>query len=91
MAVYVDKLVDYSWRHGPSCHMIGDSIEELITFAIAMGLRPEWFQPRSSPHFDLTLEGRLAAVRHGAIELNNREFVRKIRELRARRLAGEPV
>ena len=91
MAVYVDKLVDYSWRHGPSCHMIADSVDELMTFAVGMGLRPEWFQPSSSPHFDLTKEGRLAAVRHGAIELNNREFVTKIRELRARRLAGEPV
>jgi hypothetical protein len=91
MAVYVDKLVDYSWRHGPSCHLIADSVEELITFAVELGLRAEWFQPRSSPHFDLTREGRIAAVRHGAIELNNREFVAKIRELRKRRLAGEPV
>ena len=91
MAVYVDKLVDYSWRHGPSCHLIADSVEELIAFAVEMGLRAEWFQPRSSPHFDLTAEGRRAAVQMGAIELNNRELVAKIRELRKRRLAGEPV
>ena len=91
MAVYVDKMVDYSWRHGPSCHLIADSVEELIEFAVEMGLRAEWFQPRSSPHFDLTAEGRKAAVRMGAIELNNRELVAKIRELRKRRLAGEPV
>jgi len=91
MAVYVDKLVDYSWRHGPSCHLIADSVEELMTFAIAMGMRPEWFQPRSSPHFDLTSEGRSIAVKNGALEMNNREFVTKIRELRGRRLAGEPV
>jgi hypothetical protein len=85
MAVYVDKLVDYSWRHGPSCHLIADSVEELKEFAVQLGLRVEWFQPRSSPHFDLTSEGRMAAVRMGAIELNNREFVAKIRELRKRR------
>ena len=91
MAVYVDKLMDYSWRHGPSCHLIADSVEELITFAVEIGLCAEWFQPRSSPHFDLTAEGRKAAVRMGAIELNNRELVAKIRELRTRRLAGEPV
>ena len=91
MAVYVDRLVDYSWRHGPSCHLVADSVEELITFAVEMGLRAEWFQPRSSPHFDLTREGREAAIQMGAIELNNREFVAKIRELRTRRLAGEPV
>ena len=62
MAVYVDKLIDYGWRHGPSCHLIADSVEELIEFAVSMGLRAEWYQPRSSPHFDLTAEGRAAAV-----------------------------
>jgi len=91
MAVYVDKLVDYSWRHGPSCHLIADSVAELKEFAIRLGMREEWFQPRSSPHFDLTAEGRKIAIENGAIELNNREFVAKIRELRKRRLAGEAV
>ncbi len=91
MAVYVDKLVDYSWRHGPSCHLIGDSVEELIEFAVRLGMREEWFQPRSSPHFDLTAEGRRIAIENGAIELNNREFVAMIRELRKRRTNGEPV
>jgi Protein of unknown function (DUF4031) len=91
MPVYVDKLVDYSWRHGPSCHLIADNVEELIAFAVQIGLRPEWFQPRSSPHFDLTAAGREVALRHGAIELNNRELVAKIRELRKRRTNGEPT
>ena len=91
MAVYIDNLVDYSWRHGPSCHLIADSLDELMNFALEMGMRAEWFQPRSSPHFDLTAAGREIAVRLGAIELTNREFVTKLRELRQRRLAGEPV
>ena len=82
MAVYVDRLCDYGWRHGPSCHLIADSVEELIEFAGSIGLRPEWFQPKSSPHFDLTAEGRRAAVVMGAIELDNRAFVAKLRELR---------
>ncbi len=56
MAVYVDNLRDYGWRHGPSCHLIADSIDELVEFAVSIGLRPEWFQPKSSPHFDLTAE-----------------------------------
>ena len=71
--------------------MIADSVEELKAFAVRMGMRVEWFQPRSSPHFDLTADGRDLAIRHGAVELTNREFVAKIRELRKRRLAGEPV
>ena len=85
MAVYVDRLCDYGWRHGPSCHLIADSVEELIEFAGWIGLRPEWFQPKSSPHFDLTADGRRAAVLMGAIELDNRAFVAKIRELRKER------
>ena len=91
MAVYVDKLFDYRWRHGPSCHLIADSIEELIEFAVSIGLRAEWYQPKSSPHFDLTADGRAAAVHAGAIELGNREFVKKLRELREKRKAGAAV
>ncbi len=87
MPVYVDRLCDYGWRHGPSCHLIADSVEELIEFALAMGLRREWYQPLSSPHFDLTSDARAKAVELGAVELDNRAFVAKLRELRAKRNA----
>lgn len=86
MAVYVDNLTDWGWRHGLSCHLIGDSVAELLEFAVSIGMRPEWFQPKSSPHFDLTADGRKAAIRMGAIELNRRDFVVKLRELRQKRL-----
>ncbi len=88
MAVYVDNLRDYGWRHGPSCHLIADSVEELFEFAVAMGLRREWFQAKSTPHFDLTREGRQLAVERGAIELDNRQLIAKIRELRKKRQTG---
>ena len=84
MAVYVDNLRDYGWRHGPSCHLIGDSVEELIEFAVRLGMKTEWFQPKSSPHFDLNAEGREIAVQNGAIELNQRELIAKLREIRKR-------
>jgi len=85
MAVYIDRLSDWGWRHGLSCHLIADSVSELIGFAASIGMRPEWFQPRSSPHFDLTADKRLEAVRQGAIELDRRAFVAKLRELRQNR------
>jgi len=91
MAVYVDRLCDYGWRHGRSCHLIADSVDELIEFAIQMGLRREWYQPKSSPHFDLTVDARSEAVRRGAVELDSRAFVTKIRELREKRNAGALV
>ena len=89
MAVYVDRLVDYGWRHGPSCHMIADSIDELIAFAVLIGMRAEWFQAKSTPHFDLTVDLRATAVSAGAIELDNRAFVAKVRELRAKRKSAK--
>jgi len=88
VAVYLDRLVDYAWKHGPSCHLIADSVAELKEFAVRMGLREEWFQPLSSPHFDLTREGRATAINLSAIELNTRDFVAKLRDLRAQRLSG---
>jgi hypothetical protein len=91
VAVYVDALRDYGWRHGPSCHLIGDSVEELIEFAESMGMRREWFQAKSTPHFDLTADGRAAAVSMGAIELTNRQLIGKIRELRQRKRLQEDV
>jgi hypothetical protein len=91
MAVYVDNLRDYGWRHGPSCHLIADSVAELMEFAVGMGLRPEWFQAKSTPHFDLTADGRLLAVQHGAIELGSRQFIAKIRELRKKRNEAEQL
>jgi len=86
MAVYVDKLRDHGWRHGPSCHLIGDTVGELIEFATGLGMRREWFQPKSSPHFDLTAEGREIAVANGAIELDNRAMALKLREIRNREI-----
>lgn len=86
MPVYVDNLRDYGWRHGPSCHLIADSVDELMEFAVGMGLQREWFQAKSTPHFDLTADGRKLAVEHGAIELDQRQLVAKIRELRKIRL-----
>ena len=83
MAVYVDQLVDYGWRRGPSCHLIADTVTELKQFAVEMGLRVEWYQPKSSPHFDLTVGAKELAIRAGAIELDRRAFVAKMRELRA--------
>ena len=84
MSVYVDPLFDWGWRHGTSCHLIADTVSELKTFALEIGMRLEWYQSKSSPHFDLTAEGRTLAVRNGAIELDRRAFVEKLRELRAK-------
>ena len=88
MPVYVDGLVNYGtgkgyWKDRKSCHLIADSVEELIEFAVGIGLQKSWFQPKSSPHFDLDEERRIMAVSKGAVELNRLEFVKKLHEIRA--------
>lgn len=81
--LYVDRIQNRGWRYGKSCHLIGDTLEELHAFAIRLGMRREWFQDKpGKPHYDLTEARRTEAVRLGAVELSNREFITKLRELR---------
>lgn len=76
MAVYVDKLRNWGWKYGASCHMITDGQnEELHEFALKIGLKRAWFQAtESGPHYDLTSRKRALAVKMGAIELDDRPF-----------------
>jgi len=83
MPVYVDPLFktlkSKKWRHDEACHLIGDSLEELHSFAEKIGLKHCWFQPRrKGPHYDLTANVRRKAISSGAKELNRKEFFRKV-------------
>lgn len=86
MAVYVDDLMtcvpNKNWRWNKSCHLIADSVEELHEFAKRIGMKREWFQNDSRlPHYDLTVNRRALAVKLGAVEVDRRQFVNKMREL----------
>ena len=83
MSVYVDPIrqVKYGrWKY--ACHMIADTLEELHAMALAIGMKIEWFQPGSFPHYDLLRPRRAAAVKLGAAELERRPFIDKLREIR---------
>ncbi len=78
--IYVDEMANClksnKWRHNQSCHMYGDSLDELHTFALQIGLQRSWFQDRPGlPHYDLTENKRAQAVRAGATEHTSREMV----------------
>lgn len=71
MTVYVDEL--QVWPHAKhrcffegSAHLEADTLEELHAFARRLGLKRSWFQPRSSPHYDLSPGKHAAALRLGA-------------------------
>jgi hypothetical protein len=63
--------------------MTADSIEELHFFALSIGLKKIWFQ--NSPdhkHYDLTPYRRNLALSKGVVQLSQREYVLKVKELR---------
>ena len=57
MAVYVDKE-ENAFGRMIMCHMVADTLEELHAMADRIGMRRSWFQPRSSPHYDLSKSRR---------------------------------
>jgi hypothetical protein len=83
--VYTDKI-----------HLVADTLEELLAFGRAMGLRPEWIQgydrERLHVHFDLTSPEALArAKKRGAIVISRKKLLRlsvgmKVDERSAREL-----
>jgi hypothetical protein len=89
MQVYVDALVDYGWRLGPSCHLHvqpGDE-EALHAMADRIGLRRGWFQAHGTmPHYDLTEYHRRLAIQSGAIPIDRATTVKNIRLWREARL-----
>lgn len=89
MTVMVDEIRVYGnakhvcFRNG-SAHLTADTEEELHAFARRLGLRREWFQPRSSPHYDVTPKKHARALLLGVALVPAREQARA-------RIAGRAV
>lgn len=89
--IYVDAARPLGWSKGPSCHMMTDgTLDELHEFARRLGLRESWFQPKSSPHYDLTVTVRNRAVAMGAVEADRHKVVELIQLWRARAAEVQP-
>lgn len=86
MAVYVDKARN-PYRRMIMSHMLADSLEELHAMAQRLGLRPGWFQPASTPHYDICQEKRAAAIALGAVEIERDRVVELIRKWRRGQIA----
>lgn len=83
MSVYIDPLrpccTNKNWRWPESCHMVADTEEELIEFAVSIGLKPEWIQRTSITHFDLNKSKRVQALKSGAEEIDMFEMAKRVR------------
>jgi len=74
VAVYVDDARNPYGRM-LMCHMVADRIEELFSMADRIGLARCHFQPKSFPHFDLSLGYRQRALIAGATSVDRRGIV----------------
>ena len=83
MAILIDSFMNgargpFHFRHRRCGHLVSDtSIAELHAFAGHLGMRREWFQRRSIPHYDLTGERYDLALAMGAELVSSRELVRR--------------
>jgi len=75
MSVYVDNLrnskISVKWTYSKSCHLTADSDDELLSFAVVLGLKRTWLQiskRKMVKHFDLCSSMRTKALSLGAIE-----------------------
>lgn len=72
--------------HRGSCHLTTDgTLDDLHAFAARIGLRREWFQGTTYPHYDLTAAKRDEAMVAGAV------FVTARKQAIARRATGTVV
>lgn len=88
MSVYVDQprraKRSARWHFPWACHLVADSLDELIEFAPRIGLDLAWMQSEKLPHFDVTKSGREQAINLGAIPVGMtkiKELIRRYRRL----------
>lgn len=88
--VYLDPLRDGagSGRAARTCRLMADQLEELHTFAKAMGCRREWFRGEPVPHYPLTAGMRQRAVGFRAKQLDLEQAADLDRRWRQRLAAG---
>lgn len=83
--IYVDPIFDgprvggnTRWSHMGTDDHSETGLAELHAMAAKIGMRRDWFQNKSyHPHYDLFPARRAAAIRLGAIEVDQREYVKK--------------
>jgi hypothetical protein len=82
VAVLVDQPL-WWWKGRRWCHLVSDAdLEELHAVAVAMGIPRRAFH---GDHYDVPEELRRDALAAGAVEVDSRELVRRLRASGLRR------
>ncbi|WP_419915420.1 DUF4031 domain-containing protein [Candidatus Poriferisodalis sp.] len=87
MAILVDEA-RWPWRGRRWAHLVSDeSYDELHRFAALIGKRRAAFQ---GDHYDVDEAERALALQAGAVAVNSRELVARLRAAGLRRPRGDP-
>ena len=89
MPVYVDNAKNPYGRM-LICHMLADTIGELLAMADEIGIARRHFQPWSHPHFDLSQSFRARAMAAGALAVDRRGLV-TVKRAQKIRMKTDPV
>lgn len=84
MTVYVDKA-QHAFGRMVMCHMLADSLPELLAMADTIGIDRKWYQgfdKASCPHFDIAKSKRALAVQAGAVEVERGELAAVMRRIK---------
>lgn len=79
MAVYVGTM---EWPFGRMImfHLVADNVDELHEIVDKIGVNRKWFQNKKEdglPHYDICKAKKVLAIKHGAIEMNDRDIIDK--------------
>ena len=64
-------------------HMLADTASELHQMAAKIGLKRHWFQPKSTPHYDISEASHQLALAAGAKLSDRKTIVSIIRKIRS--------
>lgn len=80
--IHVDDSFTMNRKFPDYCHLWSsdNSVTELQAFADKLGLKREWFQDRAGfPHYDISAQKRVLALKLGAVYKPLREWLRERR------------
>lgn len=77
--VYVGKR-EYKYGRMIMSHMAADTLAELHDMAQRIGIEKRHFQDKiGKPHYDICKQNKTKAIELGAIEVDDREFIKLYR------------
>lgn len=76
-SVYVGSM-EYRYGRMIMSHMGSSDLDALHRMADAIGVKRKWFQDKKHhPHYDISKQMKKKAIELGAIEVSDKELIRK--------------